>query len=111
MKTIISIAAVIVCTAVPLAFGQAHSMYDRSYTGPMNVYGQPALTPMSKQQSQALQARQSFPGVFPLMGSAAKGVGHYFWGYLPAPARGAKSPYYVPPGGGQVQTNFVPGAP
>jgi hypothetical protein len=109
MRTIIVIVATIVCATAQLAFGQAQSMYDQSYRGPMNVYGQPVLTPMPGQQGRPQQAQQGFPGVFPLMGQAAQGAGSYLWSYMPAPVRGAQSPYYVPPGQGQVNTNFVPG--
>jgi hypothetical protein len=109
MKTIVLIFALIVCAAAQSAFGQAQSMYDQTYQGPMNVYGQPVLTPMSKGQGQGQQTQQGFPGVFPLMGQAAQGAGNYLWNYLPAPVRGGQSPYYVPPGSGDVQTNFVPG--
>ncbi len=75
----------------------------------MNVYGQPVLTPMPTPQGQGQQPQQGFPGVFPLMGAAAQGAGSYLWGYMPAPVRGAQSPYYVPPGAGQTTTSFTPG--
>ncbi|HMK36003.1 MAG TPA: hypothetical protein VK463_13100 [Desulfomonilaceae bacterium] len=106
MKTISCIVALILCASAHLAFGQAKSMYDQSYQGPMNIYGQPVLTPVAKQQN---QPPEGFPGVFPLAGAAVQGAGSYLWGYMPAPVRGAQSPYYVPPGTGQVITNFTPG--
>lgn len=109
MKTIALIVALITCSTAQLAIGQAHSMYDQTYQGPMNVYGQPVLTPVSKGQGQGQQNQQGFPGVFPMMGQAVQGAGNYLWGYLPAPVRGAQSPYYVPPGSGEVNTSFVPG--
>jgi hypothetical protein len=88
-------------------------MYDQHYPGPTNVYGQPALVMPPQQAQQAQQQGQPQPSGGLIFG-AANGlyqVGEYLWSYMPAPVRGVDSPYVVPPGVGQVQTNFVPGAP
>jgi hypothetical protein len=105
---IIVFTGILVCLLAQLAFGQANSMYDQSYSGPVNIYGQPALTQLPK-TDQAGANQNGFQGIAPMAGDLAKSAGSYIWSYMPAPVRGAQSPYYVPPGQGQVITNFVPG--
>ncbi len=103
MKAICTFALVLAVIAVPSAFAQ---MYDPAYSGPMNVYGQPTFgsLPANPQGTQ-----QQSQGLIPMALDGVYGVGTYLWGYMPAPVRGAGSPYDVKPGQGQVITNFVPG--
>ena len=90
------------------AFAQGTPMYDQNYSGPMNMYGQPAYTtPSGRQAPQGDPYPQN--GVIPLAARGAYSVGSYLWSYMPAPVRGEESPYIQPPGSGQVITNFVPG--
>ncbi len=88
------------------AFSQGAEIYDRSYQGPMNIYGQPALTVPSNQQS---SGSQQFPGVLPMIADGVSGIGGYFWSYMPAPVRGVQSPYNLSPDSGVVYQQFVPG--
>jgi hypothetical protein len=90
------------------AFSQGAEIYDRNYQGPMNIYGQPVLTVPEGQQSAGVQ-NQQFPGVLPMISDGVSGIGGYLWSYMPAPLRGAQSPYYVPPDSGAVSQQFVPG--
>jgi hypothetical protein len=109
MKTVIAIVAVILSVCVQPVFGQQGSqMYDRSYSGPFNMYGQPAYTPLPSTQRQGGQ--QSTGGIIPGAVDRVGDFGSYLWSYMPAPVRGAESPYTVPPGSGQVNVNFVPGS-
>jgi hypothetical protein len=90
---------------------QGHSPYDQQYAGPMNVYGQPTFSaphygnvPGARQQQQQAQA-----GYIPMAAEGLSSLGSYLWSFMPAPLTGAKSPYDVPQGSGQVNVNFVPG--
>ncbi|MGO8878328.1 MAG: hypothetical protein ACLPVO_18695 [Desulfomonilaceae bacterium] len=95
------------CTAT---IGRSSEIYDRSYQGPMNIYGQPALIVPPNQQGQ--NAANNRPqGIVPMAADGLWQVGDYLWSYMPAPVRGVQSPYAVPPGSGQVTTSFVPGTP
>ena len=111
MKAIVVITTVMVVACANVAVCQQSSMYDTRYSGPMNVYGQPVLTvPNQQQPSQAGQPQQATGGIIPTAASGLLQVGEYFWSYMPAPVRGVDSPYAVPPGSGQVITNFTPGS-
>ena len=88
------------------------SMYDTSYSGLFNMYGQPALIepqyPMGAQQ----QAQQQQPDGLIFRGAAAaQSVGGYLWSYMPAPLRGADAGYFGSAGAGPAIINFVPGSP
>ena len=53
MKTVIAILAVVFSVCVQPVFGQQDSpMYDRSYSGPYNMYGQPTFTQLPSTQRQ-----------------------------------------------------------
>jgi len=121
MKTTITVAVIIVVASVGAAFGQgapvqppvqqASPMYDTAYRGPVNYYGQPIYTPPQQAQQPQNQQQPVNNGLVFQAASGLGSVGSYLWSYMPAPVRGAKSPYEVPPGQGQVMVNFVPGAP
>lgn len=96
--------------AEPQAFrSQGSPMYDQSYRGPTNMYGQPVLTPQPRPQDQQ-QGQQPNDGIIPMAASGFQAVGSYFWSYMPAPMRGVESPYQVAPGSGYVVRQFVPGS-
>ncbi|MBI5249253.1 MAG: hypothetical protein HY912_07145 [Desulfomonile tiedjei] len=110
MKAICTFVILITVVAVQFAFGQqAQPMYDPAYAGPMNVYGQPTFGDASQRVPANQQQQQANGGLIPMAFNGLYGVGSYFWSYMPAPVRGVESPYAVPPGSGQVITNFVPG--
>jgi hypothetical protein len=110
MKTVITIVAVVLCVYSQPVFAQQDSpMYDRSYSGPYNMYGQPTFTQLPSSQRQGVQSPQA-EGIIPRAVDRVGDFGSYLWGYMPAPVRGAGSPYTVPPGSGQVNVNFVPGS-
>jgi hypothetical protein len=109
MKAMISIAVVIVLACAPAAFGQAAPVYDQQYTGPMNVYGQATYQPMPQQTPAQGQPQPGAGGVLPMAGNRLWDAGEYLWSYMPAPVRGADSPYTAPPGSGQVNVTFTPG--
>ena len=97
----------VLCTAT---IGRSSEIYDRSYQGPMNMYGQPALIiPPNQQGQNAVNSRPQ--GIIPMAADGLWQVGGYLWSYMPAPVRGVQSPYVVPPGSGQVTTSYVPGTP
>ena len=108
MKRVVFICLVMVAAGTVMAFAQGSSMYDTNYAGPMNMYGQPAFatprpTPVQQGQPQPNQ------GLIFKAADQMWQAGEYLWSYMPAPVRGVESPYAVPPGSGQVMTNFVPG--
>jgi len=110
MKAVIAIVAVLFCVCAQQVFGQeASPMYDRSYAGPYNMYGQPTFTQLPSTQRQGAQ-QQSSTGIIPRAVDRMGDFGGYLWSYMPAPVRGVESPYSVPPGTGQVNVNFVPGS-
>ncbi len=110
MKAICSLVILVTMIMCQSAFGQASPMYDPAYAGPMNMYGQPTFDQGAAQQARTnQQQQQQFRGLFPMAFDGLYGAGSYLWGYMPAPVRGVESPYAVPPGSGQVITNFVPG--
>ncbi|MDA8405575.1 MAG: hypothetical protein M0T73_01780 [Deltaproteobacteria bacterium] len=97
----------VLCTAT---IGSSSEIYDTSYQGPMNVYGQPALIiPPNQQGQNAVNSRPQ--GIIPMAADGLWQIGDYLWSFLPAPVRGVQSPYAVPQGSGQVTTSFVPGTP
>ena len=90
------------------------SLYDTSYNGLFNMYGQPTfIAPQypagASQQSQQQQQQQD--GLI-FRGAAAVGsAGSYLWSYMPAPLRGADKGYFGQARSGPTIINFVPGAP
>jgi hypothetical protein len=99
--------------AQPYGTPQAPSpLYDTSYTGLFNMYGQPTFIapqyPMSAQQ-QAQQQQQAQDGLIFRGAAAAQSVGSYLWSYMPAPLRGADAGYFGSAGTGPTIINFVPG--
>jgi hypothetical protein len=103
----------IVISVLVLALGmnpgvESSEIYDRSYQGPMNIYGQPALIVPPNQPGQN-SSPSSSQGLLPMAADGLSQAGGYLWSYMPAPVRGVQSPYAVPPGSGQVTTSFVPG--
>lgn len=113
MKAIVG--ALMVLALAATAFGQAAPpqpapMYDHSYQGPMNVYGQPVFS-MGGRAPQNQQTQQSTNGLVGLAFDGLGSLGSYLWGYMPAPVRGVQSPYQVPPGQGQVSVTYTPGIP
>jgi hypothetical protein len=93
-----------------LGWAQGTPVYDRSYSGPMNVYGQPTFTPPPTQQRQADQDPYPMNGPLPMAARGVQSMGSYLWSYMPAPVRGVQSPYNLSPDSGKVNVNFVPGA-
>jgi hypothetical protein len=88
---------------------QPFHMYDQSYRGPQNMYGQPVITGFKRQQAQQQAQPQSINnGVVPRVLRGVGGLGGYLWSYMPAPLTGAKNPYEVPAGQAQHVVNFVP---
>jgi hypothetical protein len=86
-------------------------MYDNSYNGLFNMYGQPTFMapgyqPGAQQQAQQQQAQD---GLIFRGASAVQSVGSYLWSYMPAPLRGADSGYFGPAGTGPTIINFTPG--
>jgi len=110
MKTVSLFIVTLVFALCTATMGQSSEIYDRSYQGPMNIYGQPALTIPQNQQGQNT-ANNRPQGFLPMAADGLWQVGDYLWSYMPAPVRGVQSPYAVPPGSGQVTTSFVPGTP
>ncbi|MFH0959830.1 MAG: hypothetical protein V1897_14125 [Pseudomonadota bacterium] len=108
MKTILT-AMMVLALALNMSLEvKASEIYDRSYQGPMNMYGQPALIIPPNQAGQNSSPSGS-QGLLPMAVDGLSQAGGYLWSYMPAPVRGAQSPYAVPPGSGQVTTSFVPG--
>lgn len=115
MKAIVG--ALVVLAFAASAFGQAAPpqpapVYDHSYQGPMNVYGQPVFS-MGPQapRDQGRQTQQQPGGLVGVAFDGLGSLGNYLWGFMPAPVRGAQSPYQVPPGQGQVTVTYTPGIP
>lgn len=111
MRTIIVLAVVAVLACSQVAGAQGTPIYDRNYSGPMNVYGQPTYSVPTGQQDPAAQNSPPMNGVLPTAVRGMQSVGSYLWSYAPAPMRGVQSPYTYTPGQGQVIVNFVPGTP
>jgi hypothetical protein len=108
MKAVVFISVMVVAVGTSMVFAQGSSMYDRNYTGPMNVWGQPTFV-MPPQQAPTQQAQPQNTGLIFRGADQLWQAGEYLWSYMPAPVRGGDSPYAVPPGSGRVITNFVPG--
>jgi hypothetical protein len=89
------------------------SMYDTSYAGLFNMYGQPALIAPQYPRGSQQQAQQQQPqdGLIFRGAAAAQSVGSYLWGYMPAPLRGADTGYFGSAGAGPTIINFVPCGP
>jgi len=99
-------------TKLPAAPVQSGTeVYDHSYLGPYNAYGQPVYSTPTRQQAQSSgQLPPGYDGAVPqaLLGLSA--VGDYFWSFLPAPLRGVEdSPYVLGPDAGRTSVIFVPG--
>ncbi len=108
MKTVLIFAIMLALAFVMSTGVQSSEIYDRSYQGPMNMYGQPVLTVPPSQPGQN-SSSNSGQGLLPMAADGLSQAGGYLWSYMPAPVRGVQSPYAVPPGAGQVTTSFVPG--
>ncbi|MCA1961502.1 MAG: hypothetical protein LDL33_11980 [Desulfomonile sp.] len=109
MKAILVAASAIVLLCAASAVASDGDIYDRSYSGPRNYYGQPTFEPYHLQGQQAQQGQPVDNG---LIFQAARGIyqiGNFLWGFTPAPLRGVQSPYSMSPDSGQVTVNFVPG--
>ena len=89
-------------------WAQQTPMYDSSYAGPTNYYGQPTFKVMPRPPGQAQQPDR---GAIPLAIHGAQQLGGYFWSYMPAPVRGQQSPHVLPPNSGHVTVTIVPGGP
>ena len=109
MRAIITIMLLMILVCPHAVFAQAQPMYDPTYSGPVNIYGQPAYGVPMNNPPGYVQQTQPFPGLVPLGISQAQSAASYLWSYMPAPWRGGPSPYAVPPGSATV--NFVPGTP
>jgi len=130
MRRLFVFVAVIFLCCTGLSFGQApmtqgpqmrgmpmqappaapSTMYDNTYNGPMNVYGQPVLTPLPGPRPGSAEQQQQFNnGLIFMAGEAVQNVGSYLWSYMPAPLRGVETQLSPPPGSGHVIVNFVPG--
>jgi hypothetical protein len=104
--------AVFLCAfVVAPSLGQQQSpIYDHSYYGPTNYYGQPAYQPVPKQQQPRNQPPP--PGIIPQALTQAQQAGGYLWSFLPAPWRGGPQPSYIPPANPEnLVITLVPGAP
>ncbi len=108
MRAIIAIAVITILVCAHAAFAQAQPMYDPNYSGPVNIYGQPAYGAPAGNPPY-VQQNQPFPGLIPFGIGQAQSAASYLWSYMPAPWRGGPSPYAAPPGSATV--NFVPGTP
>ena len=82
-------------------------MYDNSYRGPMNVYGQPVFSVPPRKDNN--HSQQPPDGISPMAASGLEAFGRYLWGYLPAPVRGEDPQILPPQGSGFVVRQFVPG--
>jgi len=86
------------------------TMYDNTYGGPINIYGQPVMTVLPRPQNGSLEQQQQFNnGLIFMAGEAVQNVASYLWGYMPAPLRGVQTQLSPPPGSGHVSVSFVPG--
>lgn len=123
MKGMVPFAVVLVLVGTHLAFGQG-SMYDYSYQGPRNVYGQPQYEPApNAQPAQRPGWQNQMPGQpgqnpWPADGYIPQGMnafqrfGSYLWSFMPAPLRGAPDPNAIPAApDGNVTVIYVPGNP
>lgn len=88
---------------------QPQPMYDMSYRGPMNIYGQPVYSVEPKRDG-GQTAQGSNDGVFPMAATGLEAIGRYFWSYMPAPVRGEPDPLQPSPGSGYVVRQIVPGS-
>ncbi len=109
MKSIVPIVLLMILACAHAVLAQAQPMYDPAYSGPVNIYGQPAYGAPVNNPPGYVQQAQPFPGLIPLGISQAQSAASYLWSYMPAPWRGGPSPYAIPPGSANV--NFVPGTP
>jgi hypothetical protein len=91
------------------AFGQGTQMYDESYAGPRNQWGQPVYEPVPGPPGAYGPSPQAAPAALPVFSNAAQQAGSYLYGFLPAPLRGGDPSYTVAPGQGQVSVIYVPG--
>ena len=128
MKGTIAFALVAVLVCGHVAYGQS-SMYDYSYAGPRNYYGQPQYEPIpNTRQPQPQSMRGGMPGqhrqygqhgptpwsadgYIPRAAGLLQRAGSYFWGYMPASFRGGPDPNALYPSPeGTVSIINVPGS-
>jgi hypothetical protein len=88
---------------------QPQPMYDMSYKGPMNIYGQPVYS-MEPRKDEGQGAQNANDGVFPMAATGLGALGSYLWSYMPAPVRGEPQQFGPPPGSGYVVRQVVPGS-
>jgi len=113
MRATMRIAIVMVLVFACSAWAQQEPIYDHSYRGPVNYYGQPAYQPMYQGQApaQAGQPQQMNNGLIPKAFSGLYQAGGYLWSYMPAPLRPDQPSFVPPPESGNVTINFVPASP
>lgn len=113
MRATMRIAIVIILAFACSAWAQQAPIYDRSYNGPVNYYGQPAYQPMYQGQAPARggQSQQMNNGLIPKTFNGLYQAGGYLWSYMPAPLRPDQPSFVPPPESGNVTINFVPGSP
>lgn len=113
MKDLIPFIVGLVFLSAGTAWSQQGSIYDNTYRGPVNYYGQPQFQPMPQDygrrppnQSGPIDDGLIFQGMH-----SVRQLGGYLWSYMPAPLRGVKQqpPSYKAPGG-YVLFNYVPGS-
>ncbi|HTY24105.1 MAG TPA: hypothetical protein VMC85_13305 [Desulfomonilaceae bacterium] len=111
MKMIFSLLALMTLFCANLAFSQTQSMYDTSYVGPYNMYGQPTfIHPYQAAGQQQQQQQQPTDGLVFQGAAAVQSAAGYLWSYMPAPLRGVDSrSYFAPAESGPTIINFVPG--
>jgi len=108
MKMIFSVLALMMLLCTNLAFSQTQSMYDTSYAGPYNMYGQPTF--IHPYQAAGQQQPQPSQGLIFQGADALQSAAGYLWTYMPAPLRGVDSrTYFAPAESGPTIINFVPG--
>ena len=112
MKTVIAIVAVVFAVCVATGLRATGLLRCTTVLLRASEYVRSAdLHSSSCSQRQGGQQQQANQAIIPRAVDRMGDLGSYLWSYMPAPVRGADSPYAVPPGSGQVNVNFVPGSP
>ena len=113
MKGLIPVITVLVLISSGMAWCQQGSIYDNSYRGPVNYYGQPQFQPLPQNYGRTPPG-QSPPIDDGLIFQGAHQVGrlgNYLWSYMPAPLRGVTPPIHSYQNrDSSVHINFVPGS-
>jgi hypothetical protein len=110
MRKLIAAACLLALVASLPAWGQQQSpVYDNSYYGPTNYYGQPSYQTVAPQQQPRNQPPP--PGILPKAFGQAQQAGGFLWSFMPAPWRGGNQPSYIPEANPEnVVITLVPGA-